>query len=626
MLRLKPIKEETMNKRIISLLLCAIMVLSVILTGCSQKTDDEAIADVNETASESTMTLTMYLMAESEVDPDQVAKIEEAVNKITKSKFKTRLVLRYFTEEEYTEALEEAIKKTKEEKNSKKPGSKPSATTTTTVEETVINELGVTELKYPSVSDYQVDIFYLGGYDKFNQYYESGWLADLSDNLTTESKTLKTYIFSDYFTNINFTTEDISVIPNNLVVGEYTYMLLNKDVLKEYNYSSDTAGFSTKGEFTSLTCDNVQDILDKVARYNRDTYVPLWSGTGALDVSGVGYIGVEDLGNNNFALTNGFSLVGGTPLGNDRFGVLGNHIPFANIFNDSKFTTQLTTLASYKANGYYATESEAGKDFAVGYVKGGPQDVLQYADDYEIVVVEKPRMTTADAYDHTFAVSKFTTDTTRSMRILTYLNTNETFRNLILYGIEGENYEIVLKEAESVNGEIKEYKTVRRLNDKYMMAPEKTGNVLLAYPLESELPNIREYQKIQNSDALTSLDFGFRLDYQKSVIHFEAMSEYCAFTEAVYAKLLEFCAPDTVIEEGSVDLDTYIKSLRSGGDLLRANALVNLMLSQGHYKGCGDEFAEQYRTNVEKYGVGDSLAGVYYKWLLDKGMYEVVVG
>ena len=144
MLRLKPIKEETMNKRIISLLLCAIMVLSVILTGCSKKTDDEAIADVNETASESTMTLTMYLMAESEVDADQVAKIEEAVNKITKSKFKTRLVLRYFTEEEYTEALEEAIKKTKEEKNSKKPGSKPAATTTTTAEETVINELGTT--------------------------------------------------------------------------------------------------------------------------------------------------------------------------------------------------------------------------------------------------------------------------------------------------------------------------------------------------------------------------------------------------------------------------------------------------------------------------------------------------
>jgi outer membrane PBP1 activator LpoA protein len=56
-----------MNKRILCLLLSAIMLLSTVLTGCSKKTDDEAMENVTETASESTMTLTMYLMSESEV-------------------------------------------------------------------------------------------------------------------------------------------------------------------------------------------------------------------------------------------------------------------------------------------------------------------------------------------------------------------------------------------------------------------------------------------------------------------------------------------------------------------------------------------------------------------------------
>ncbi len=620
-----------MNKKIISLLLCAVMVLSVILTGCSKKTDEEAMQDVNETASESTMTLTLYLMSENDISGDQVTKIEEAVNKITKSKFKTRLVLRYYTEEEYTEALEEAIKKTKEEKNSKKPGgTKPGQATTTTVEETVINSLGVTELKYPSVSDHQVDIFYLGGYDKFTEYYENGWLADLSDNLTTESKALKTYIFGDYFTNIDFTTDDIPVIPNNLVIGEYTYMLLNKDVLAEYNYYTESAGFTTKSDFTSLTCESVQDILGNVAEYNRDAYVPLWSGTGELDVSNVGYIGVENLGDNNFALADKFSLIGGSYAPDAAFATLNTYIPFANIFRDSNFTTQLSTLVSYKENGYYAAEGEADKPFAVGYVKGGPQDVLQYAEDYEIVVVEKPRMSTADAYDHTFAVSKFTTDTTRSMRILTYLNTNEAFRNLILYGIEGENYEIVLQKAESIDGEIKEYKTVRRLNDEYMMAPEKTGNLLLAYPLEGELPNIREYQKLQNSDALTSLDFGFRLDYQKSILHFEAMNEYCTFTEAVYDEVM---AIDSVAEldiflKGYKDTEHPENNIPSIFERLDAeeNGKVKLMLSHGHYKGCDSEFAQTYNANVDKFGIGDALAGVYYKWLDDKEIYVLEEG
>ena len=95
-----------MNKRIICLLLSAIMLLSVILPGCSKKTDDEAMENVTETASESTMTLTMYLMSESEVSEEQASKIEEAVNKITKSKFKTRLVLRYFTSEQMVESIE----------------------------------------------------------------------------------------------------------------------------------------------------------------------------------------------------------------------------------------------------------------------------------------------------------------------------------------------------------------------------------------------------------------------------------------------------------------------------------------------------------------------------------------
>ncbi len=597
------------------------MLLSVALTGCSKKTDDEAMENVTETASESTMTLTMYLMSESEVSEEQASKLEEAVNKITKSKFKTKLILKYFTEDQYTKALEEAFQKTKEEKDAKKAAEKAlkeaikrgeatSATTATgtTAEETIVNELGVTELKYPTVSENQVDIFYLGGYDQFMKYYNKGWIVELDENLSTDAKTLNSYIFGDYFKNIKFNTNDTCVIPNNLVIGEYTYMLLNKDVLAKYNYAA-------KNDFTSLVCPNVQDVLDKVARYNRDEYVPLWSGTGELDLANVSYIGVDFDEDGNPYYTNEFSLIGGAYNPAAGFAEENQYIPYFNVFNNSDFKSQLKTLVTYKENGYYAAEDEADKPFAVGYVKGTPVDVLQYADDYEIVVVEKPRMTTANAYDHCFAVSKDSSSTTRSMKIITYLNTNETFRNLLLYGIEGENYEIVEKVAKNLEGVDTVYKTVRKLNNDYDMALEKTGNVMLAYPLETDLPNIREYQKLQNREAVTALDFGFTFTYDDHFVNEEALWEARQFTNEIYAELLALDSVDAFnrFYNGSRDPENPKDSIA-----LRilnnpcASITVDNTYSEGH---------PEYLATSAEIGDGVSLAFVYFTWLEDMGIY-----
>ena len=597
------------------------MLLSVALTGCSKKTDDEAMENVTEAASESTMTLTMYLMSESEVSEEQASKIEEAVNKITKSKFKTRLILKYFTEEEYSAALEDAFQKTEDEKAAKreaekalkeaiKRGEATSATTATgtTAEETIINELGVTELKYPTVSENQVDIFYLGGYDQFMEYYNRNWIVSLDENLSTDAKTLNTYIFGDYFTNIKFNTKDTCVIPNNLVVGEYTYMLLNKDVLAKYNYAA-------KNDFTSLVCPNVQDILKLVNKYDRAEYVPLWSGTGELDISNIGYIGVDFDKDGNPFYTNEFSLIGGTT--NDKtFAAENNYIPFEeNVLLNTEFQNQLTTLVTYKENNYYAKADESEKPFAVGYMKGTPVDVLEYADDYEIIVVEKPKMTTADAYDHTFAVSSNTSSTTRSMKIITYLNTNESFRNLILYGIEGENYEIVEQTAKNLDGVEKVYKTVRKLNNDYDMALEKTGNIMIAYPLEDELPNIREYQKLQNSEAITALDFGFTFKYNEIPICEDALRETRKFTEEVYKELLALDSMEDYnrFYYGGTDGDQTVKSITSR---ISNNSYVEATVDHTYFEG-----HEEYFDISLEIGEGASLAYVYFTWLNDMGIY-----
>jgi len=498
------------------------MVLSVAFTGCSAQTDEEEMDDIAEEASESAMTLTMYLMSEEEVSKDQADKIEEAVNKITKSKFKTRIVLRYFTEEQYYDALDKAFKETKDAKKAAedaakalkeaiKRGEVTSQTTTdpsqTTEEETEVNEYGVSTLKYPGVTDYQVDIFYVGGYENFKRYNTGRYIKSVDDQLSGVAKSLYHYIAPEFLSIAKKATEEAEtyIIPNNRTVGEYTYLLLNKDLLTKYGRSKD--------EFENLTSQSLQDFMKEVKTYEAANYVPLESKTGDIDTVGIYYLGLDE----NNDLSHDFSILGSTQLEGNKYyehtlavtmdGGLANG-----------FRSQVRTLISYKELGY--CDNPNNLPFAVGYVKGDAAEMIeQYSDEYEMVVVERPVAETGDVFEHGFAVGYMTSSANRSMQIINYLNTNADFRNLLLYGIEGENYEVVEK---TVDGVV--YKMANRLNYNYVMDENKTGNVILAYPLDIEgetaeniqkynlkgdLPNIREYQKAQNRDIKTLIDAGY---------------------------------------------------------------------------------------------------------------------
>ena len=511
-----------MSKRLLCLLLGLLMVLSVAFTGCSAQTDEEEMDDIAEEASESAMTLTMYLMSEEEVSKDQADKIEEAVNKITKSKFKTRIVLRYFTEEQYYDALDKAFKETKDAKKAAedaakalkeaiKRGEVTSQTTTdpsqTTEEETEVNEYGVSTLKYPGVTDYQVDIFYVGGYENFKRYNTGRYIKSVDDQLSGVAKSLYHYIAPEFLSIAKKATEEAEtyIIPNNRTVGEYTYLLLNKDLLTKYGRSKD--------EFENLTSQSLQDFMKEVKTYEAANYVPLESKTGDIDTVGIYYLGLDE----NNDLSHDFSILGSTQLEGNKYYEYTRAVTMDGGLADG-FRNQVRTLISYKEQGY--CDNPNNLPFAVGYVKGDAAEMIeQYSDEYEMVVVERPVAETGDVFEHGFAVGYMTSSANRSMQIINYLNTNADFRNLLLYGIEGENYEVVEK---TVDGVV--YKMANRLNYNYVMDENKTGNVILAYPLDIEgetaeniqkynlkgdLPNIREYQKAQNRDIKTLIDAGY---------------------------------------------------------------------------------------------------------------------
>ena len=109
-------------------------------------------------------------------------------------------------------------------------------------EEMVLGEHGVPEIKYPDAAEGQVDIFYIGdmtiggktvsGYDKYTEYVENGWLVALDDELANASKKLTSYISTSLLEGVKM-DGSVYAIPNNRPIGQYTYMMVDKALLRE---------------------------------------------------------------------------------------------------------------------------------------------------------------------------------------------------------------------------------------------------------------------------------------------------------------------------------------------------------------------------------------------------------
>ena len=95
-----------MTKRLIALALAALM-LAVLLSSCSAGGD--AISETVNEASRFTASLNFWVIAEDGMDAEQAARVNDAINKITKRKFRTQLNIKYHPESEYYAAVEQSF-------------------------------------------------------------------------------------------------------------------------------------------------------------------------------------------------------------------------------------------------------------------------------------------------------------------------------------------------------------------------------------------------------------------------------------------------------------------------------------------------------------------------------------
>lgn len=286
-----------MNKRLVCLTLSILMLLTCVFASCTPQTKDPAAE--GETVDNSAKTITMWVVTEDETTDEAKEAVNKAFAKITKAKFKTNVVIQFCTEDEYYEKLEGAIKaaqdlielearcakELRQYIKAHKGEGKDNATLTAefyaahpeyqqfqkteeeeededapeTEEETEINEFGIAEIKYPDPKENQVDIFYLSGYDKYMEYYEKEYLSSLSEELSTSSKKLTTYISSSLLSGVQI-EGGVYAIPNNVPIGEYTYMMIDKELFDMYYQKIDKVGSVL----------DLETFLNDVKNYNGD--------------------------------------------------------------------------------------------------------------------------------------------------------------------------------------------------------------------------------------------------------------------------------------------------------------------------------------------------------------------
>lgn len=549
-----------MNKRLISLMLTIIMLFSVMLTSCSSTSDEDAVDDVNAEASRYTTTLNMYLITEKETTDEAAAAVAEAFNKITKAKFKTQVNMYFYTEDEIYDVLEEKIagieaeieaeeaarKAAKQrQKELKALGITEAATTAeetsdeTTAEETVVNEWGLSELKYPEESSRQIDIIAFTGYERYLDYIDRDVLSRLDDELSSGSKKLKDYI-NPVFMDASKVDGSTYAIPNNHVIGEYTYLLVNKELAAKYSYDPT--------DFTELSF--AAEFVEDVAKYEPDV-TPV---CGELELTNIKYMSLDK---DTLKFTDERSVVGAFVSATAGYST---RVSFRQIFATRQITDQIKTIQDFADKGYIKKNADPSKPFAISVMKGSRDLVNQYGDKYEMIVLENPMATEESLYSGMFGVTTYTKDLTRSMEIVTYLNTNSELRNLLQYGIEGVNYQI------------NEDGTLTRLNKDYMMDLGKTGNAFVAYPEEGMPADAWESGKLQNIDARLDPLHGFSFDaeeldwkwveimekvsdeYLPKLDACKSAEEVTAFVDKAYEELLantDFANANKTLTEGT---------------------------------------------------------------------------
>ncbi len=528
-----------MKKRLQCLFLTLVLLASCFTVACSEEENVDTITMNDGSNKNPATTVTIWGLRGDNTTDEAVALVEKEMSALTQSAFNTALELNLYTEDEYIAALEERLDEIAAQKKveqaeadrleaiaklyKKNKGDEESETIPEDI--TSINEIGLVEIIYPEPDPAQLDIFYIPDYDTFVEYQKDGHLSILDTELSSTGKLMTSYIHPSILAAGKLDGSTYAIL-NNKPMGQYTYLLLNRELLDKYYYdAADISIFSAADEF----------IMDIAA--NEPGIVPV---LGEFDPLGVQYFtpdGEESVVGN--------MLAAGTKKNKSAYGV-----PTV-LFSNTKYVDHVRQLKKYQSLGYIGDgTAELGK-FAVGVVKGTAADAEKYKEKYEVITLQKPHIDNS-IYTDMFAISSYTKDITRSMEVLCAINTNPELRNIFAYGVRDVHYTL------DENG------VVKKLNNDYDTPLVYTGNMFITYPPEGSTPDVWEVCKAQNLESVENPYFGF---FYEDLVDENAMREIREISKAYFDEM------------ETVPYNRFDAWIETAVDELRANPTISEYIS-----------------------------------------------
>lgn len=189
-------------KRIVSLLLCALM-CCLLLAGCADDAigaDLEGYEQYRKTDTRHPMVLDFYIVSET-TDPSAIETVTREINAYLSLHYNTTLDLHFVSPDNYAATLAADVEK---------PGAD------------------------------RADIVLLTSEDMFTSFYNAGKLVNLERYYQgkTFGRLNSPEVIAEALLNASVAPDGSRyVVPNNRVVGEYGYYLVNKEIAKHFYYS-----------------------------------------------------------------------------------------------------------------------------------------------------------------------------------------------------------------------------------------------------------------------------------------------------------------------------------------------------------------------------------------------------
>ncbi len=481
-----------MKKRIISLTLCLLMLAVAVFTAACDEESTDGTLTIDGSNDAPAMTISIWGIKGEGTTDEAIAEVEAAMSKLSQTQYNTAIELVLLEEAEYAEKLEEYMDgiqarkdaekeaeaaRKKAEKEAKAKGEtlateKAAESVEDTAEVTVLDEYNLPVTLYPEVEENQLDIFLVTDFEMLMQFNEKGVISQIDNQLNGESKLIKSYVHPSLISAAKIGGKTLAII-NQQIVGDYTYMLVNKELLEKYYWDIDDIA----------TLSDAYLFIRDVER-DEPEYQPLVG-----DISPL---------NCNYFSPNGEKTIFGSMLASTA--VYGDDFKPAIIFQSTYWRNYAKLYSNLKLNGCIGSETFTAEDkFGVGILKGNAEDLEAYTDEYHVVTLQAPQGTTENLFNGMFAISTYTKSVDRSMEILTYLNTRAEFRNIFGYGIEGVHYKL------------DDEGRLTKISDDYNMKLEYTGNCFIAYAPNGETMEYWDMAKEHNQELVLSPYFRFEI-------------------------------------------------------------------------------------------------------------------